>query len=66
MAMNKTGKPTRSGDKLNPLPTVGGNSKAIKDKKLKYLQLQIDKANKAKAPKMKTMPKSPSKTKKSM
>jgi len=48
------GKPTRPGDKLNPLPTVG--NKANKDKKLKDLKLQIDKANKAKAPKMKTMP----------
>ena len=44
----KTGKkPVRPGNKLNPLPTVGGNSKAIKDKKLKDLKSQIDKANKA-------------------
>ena len=58
----KTGKPVRPGDKLNPLPTVGGNSKAIKDKRLKTLQLNIDKANKAKAPKMKAVPMPKSKT----
>ena len=52
------GKPTRPGDKLNPLPTVGGNSKAAKEKKLKDLKLQIDKYNKAKSPKMKTTSKS--------
>ncbi len=57
----KTGKPTRPGDKLNPLPTVG--NKANKDKKLKDLKLNIDKYNKAKAPKMNTMPKSTKKGK---
>lgn len=53
----KPGKPGRPGDKLNPLPTVGGNSKAIKDKKLKDLQLQIDKAKKAKSPSPRMKPK---------
>ena len=52
----KTGKPTRPGDKLNPLPTVG--NKANKNKKLENLKLNIDKYNKAKSPKMKTMSKS--------
>jgi hypothetical protein len=49
----KPGKPVRPGDKLNPLPTVGGKSR---DKKLKDLKLQIDKANKAKSPKPKKTP----------
>jgi hypothetical protein len=60
-------KPVRPGDKLNPLPTVG--NKASKDKKLKTLQLNIDKANKAKAPKMmpvRPKPKAPRNTKRGM
>ena len=41
----KPGKPVRPGDKLNPLPTVGG--KANKDKQIKNISLQIDKYKKA-------------------
>jgi hypothetical protein len=43
----KTGKkPVRPGDKLNPLPTVGGNSKAAKEKKLQEIKRQMDQAKK--------------------